>query len=155
MSTAVPSQPHELRPGAMTRDEVNEFLEREFPQIHMGGRVLFVDAVADRYARMRLEPDARMLRPGNTISGPTMFMMADVGLYVAVLASIGPVALAVTTNLNINFLRRPEARTLIGEARIFKLGQRLAVGEVTLTLDGDEEPVGHATGTYSLPPREA
>lgn len=140
-------------PPVMDRDAIIAFLDAEFPQIHMAGRVLFVEDVAHRFARLRLEPNETMLRPGGTISGPTMFMLADVGFYVAVLASVGPQALAVTTNININFLRRPEARRLYADARLFKLGRRLAVGEVTLRLSGDDEPVAHATGTYSLPPR--
>ena len=82
-----------------------------------------------------------------------MFALADVALYVAILANIGPVALAVTTNLNINFLRKPAPADLIGEARLMKLGKRLAVGEVSITSAGDGELVAHAVGTYSIPPR--
>jgi acyl-coenzyme A thioesterase PaaI-like protein len=72
-------------------------------------------------------------------------------MYVGILASIGPVPLAVTTNLNINFLRRPAARDLLAECRLLKLGKRLAVGEVTIRSDGDDEPVAHVTSTYSIP----
>jgi uncharacterized protein (TIGR00369 family) len=93
------------------------------------------------------------IRPGGTISGPAMMALADVSLYVAVLSSIGPIALAVTTNLNINFLRKPGRRDLISECRLLKLGKRLAVGEVTILSDGEDEPVAHVTGTYSIPPR--
>ncbi|MDP3546117.1 MAG: PaaI family thioesterase, partial [Phreatobacter sp.] len=97
--------------------------------------------------------DPRQLLPGGTISGPTMMTLADTGLYVAILASIGPVALAVTTNLNINFLRKPDQRDLLAECRLVKLGKRLAVGEVSIWSEGDEEElVAHATGTYSIPP---
>ena len=81
-----------------------------------------------------------------------MFALADVTLYVAILAQIGPVALAVTTNLNINFLRRPAPGDLIADCRLLKLGKRLAVGEVFLHSPDDEDPVAHATGTYSIPP---
>ena len=80
-----------------------------------------------------------------------MFALADVALYVAILAQIGPVSLAVTTNLNINFLRKPPAADLIGDCRILKLGKRLAVGEVFLRSPEAEEAVAHATGTYSIP----
>jgi uncharacterized protein (TIGR00369 family) len=94
------------------------------------------------------------LRPGGTISGPTMMALADVAMYVALLAAIGPVPLAVTINLNINFLRKPGRCDLTAEARLLKLGKRLATGEVTLRCDGEEEPVAHVTSTYSIPPIE-
>ena len=92
--------------------------------------------------------------PGGTISGPTMMGLTDFAMYVAILASIGPVPLAVTTNLNINFLRKPAPRDLIAEARLIKLGKRLAVGEVEIYCDGEDEMVAHATATYSIPPRD-
>ena len=82
-----------------------------------------------------------------------MMALADFAMYVGVLASIGPVPLAVTTNLNINFLRKPAARDLIAECRLLKLGKRLAVGEVTIRSDGADEPVAHVTSTYSIPAR--
>ena len=100
-----------------------------------------------------MKASEEMLRPGGTISGPAMFGLADVALYGAVLSMIGPVALAVTTNMNINFLRKPAPKDLLAEARILKLGKRLAVGEVTIWSEGEEEPVAHATGTYSIPDR--
>jgi uncharacterized protein (TIGR00369 family) len=81
-------------------------------------------------ARLRMDYHERHLRPGGTISGPAMFALTDLALYVAILAQIGPVALAVTTNLNINFMRKPEPRAMIGECRLLKLGRRIAVGEV-------------------------
>lgn len=77
--------------------------------------------------------------------------LADTAMYIAVLAMIGPVALAVTTNLNINFLRKPSQADVIAQARLLKLGKRLAVGDVTMYSDGDAEPVAHATVTYSIP----
>jgi uncharacterized protein (TIGR00369 family) len=92
-----------------------------------------------------------MLRPGGTISGPAMFALADVAMYAAVLAMIGPRPLAVTTNLNINFLRRPKPGDMLADATILKIGRRLAVGEVSLRSDGEDELVAHATSTYSLP----
>ena len=138
--------------AVMTLPEVNAFLAREFPQIALG-RDFVVEEVGPSRARLRLIFSDRHLRPGGTISGPAMFTLADVGLYVAILAQIGPVALAVTTNLNINFLRKPAAADLIGECRLLKLGKRLAVGEVTLLSPDDPEPVAHATGTYSIPAR--
>jgi uncharacterized protein (TIGR00369 family) len=140
-------------PPKMSTGEMEAFLEREFPQVFGAGKLYLVEAVGQRFARMRCRYDARQLRPGGTISGPTMMTLADTGLYVAILASIGPVALAVTTNLNINFLRKPAQRDLIAECRLIKLGRRLAVGEVAIWSDGEaKELVAHATGTYSIPP---
>jgi uncharacterized protein (TIGR00369 family) len=136
----------------MTLAEIHEFLRREFPQIEAHGRYR-VEKVSAKGVRLRASYHHSQIRPGGTISGPTMMSLADVSLYIAVLASIGPEALAVTTNLNINFLRRPAPRDLIAECRLLKLGKRLAVGEVTIFSLGEHEPVAHVTGTYSIPPR--
>ncbi|MGF9757325.1 PaaI family thioesterase [Microvirga sp. 0TCS3.31] len=137
----------------MTRDELAAFLDREFPQIHMGGQTYFVDEVGPLSARMRMTYHERHIRPGGTISGPAMMALADLALYVAILAHIGPVALAVTTSLNFNFLRKPEQRDLIADCRLLKLGKRLAVGDVSIYSDGNPDVVCHATGTYSIPDR--
>ncbi|SED95861.1 uncharacterized domain 1-containing protein [Rhizobiales bacterium GAS191] len=136
----------------MTLNEMREFLDREFPQLQAAGRYT-VEELRPLGARLRAAYHKSQIRPGGTISGPTMMTLADVSLYVAVIGSIGPMALAVTTNLNINFLRKPGPRDLIGECRLLKLGKRLAVGEVTILSDGEDEPVAHVTGTYSIPPR--
>jgi uncharacterized protein (TIGR00369 family) len=136
----------------MSRDEVEGFLAREFPQIAIGTEFVLED-VGPFSARLRLVASEKHLRPGGTVSGPAMFALADVCLYVAILAQIGPVALAVTTNMTINFLRRPEPGDLVADCRLLKLGARLAVGEVYLHTPGHSEPVAHATGTYSIPPR--
>jgi uncharacterized protein (TIGR00369 family) len=137
----------------MTLDELTAFLDREFPQIHLGGRSYFVDEIGPLTARMRMEYHERHLRPGGTISGPAMMALADLALYAAILAHIGPVALAVTTSLNFNFLRKPEPRALIADCRLLKLGKRLAVGDVSIYSQGSPEVVCHATGTYSIPDR--
>jgi uncharacterized protein (TIGR00369 family) len=137
----------------MTRDELAAFLDREFPQIHVGGQTYFVDEVGPLSARMRMAYHERHIRPGGTISGPAMMALADLALYVAILAHIGPVALAVTTSLNFNFLRKPEQRDLIAECSLLKLGKRLAVGEVSIYSEGSSDVVCHATGTYSIPER--
>jgi uncharacterized protein (TIGR00369 family) len=136
----------------MTAEEITAFLDREFPQLHRGGRLLTVEDVGTGRARLRMSYHERLLRPGGTISGPSMFALADVAMYAAVLSAIGPQALAVTTNLNINFLRRPEPRDMIAEARLLKLGKRLAVGEIALHSDGETDLAAHATATYSIPP---
>jgi uncharacterized protein (TIGR00369 family) len=137
----------------MTISELDAFLDREFPQIHMGGRIFSVEAIGHGTARLRMAYHERNIRPGGTLSGPSMFTLADLAFYAAVLGAIGPVGLAVTTNLSINFLRKPAPRAMIGECRMLKIGKRLAVGEVTLFSEGEDEPVAHATGTYSIPPR--
>jgi uncharacterized protein (TIGR00369 family) len=95
------------------------------------------------------------MRPGGTISGPVMMALADFVMYAALMGAIGAVALAVTTNLNINFLRRPTPGDVVADCRVIKLGKRLAVLEVTLYSDGDDAPIAHATGTYSIPPETA
>lgn len=93
------------------------------------------------------------LRPGGTVSGPVMMTVADVALYVAILGEIGIVPLTVTTSLNVNFLRKPSAEAaIVGVCRLLKLGKRLAVGEVTLYSEGQDDPVAHAVGTYAIPP---
>lgn len=132
----------------MSTDELRAFFAQEFPQI---GEDFAIEDVGPLTARMRLLHHERRLRPGGTISGPAMFGLADVSLYAAILANVGPVALAVTTSLNINFLRKPEPADLIGEARLIKLGKRLAVGEVSIYVEGKPELVAHAVGTYSIP----
>ncbi|TDR93761.1 PaaI family thioesterase [Enterovirga rhinocerotis] len=137
----------------MSVAEIEAFLDREFPQIHLGGRVYSVEAVGPMTARMRLAADERHLRPGGTVSGPAMMTLADLVLYVAILAQIGPVGLAVTTNLSFNFLRKPEPGDLVAECRLLKLGKRLAVGEASVFSGASPEAVCHATGTYSIPPR--
>lgn len=135
----------------MTISEVETYLDQVFPQLHYGGRTHFIEDVGPLTARMRCDYHERHLRPGGTISGPTMMALADLALYVAILGQIGPVGLAVTTSLNYNFLRKPGPVALIADARLLKLGKRLAVGEVALFSQGDSEMVCHATGTYSIP----
>ena len=139
------------RAPAMSVAEVTAFLAAEFPQILDGEAPIRVESVGPMQARVRLPFHTRHLRPGGTLSGPAMFMLADVSLYIAILAQIGPVALAVTTNLTINFLRRPSQVDLVADCRLLKLGRRLAVGEVALRSHGRDDIIAHATGTYSLP----
>ena len=136
----------------MTVEEVERFLAAEFPQAFHPGAASPSKRSGSAAAACGW-PIARNSSAGGTISGPTMMTLSDFALYVAVLAAIGPVALAVTINLNINFLRKPERRDLIAEAKILKLGKRLAVMEVNLFSDGSEEAVAHVTSTYSIPPR--
>ena len=135
----------------MTVEELNAFLVTHFPHFEQTFRV---EELADRFALVRLLYHDRHLRPGETISGASLMALADLAMYVMVLAMIGPVALAVTTNLNINFLRKPAQADVIAECKLLKLGKRLAIGEVTMYSDGEAEPVAHATVTYSIPPEK-
>ena len=140
------------RLGVMSAEEVTQLLRREFPQMASGQHRNLIEEAWSGGARVRRAFREKSLRPGGTISGPTMMGLTDFAMYVAILASIGPVPLAVTTNLNINFLRKPAQRDLIAEVKLIKLGKRLAVGEVEIFSDGEDEMVAHATATYSIPP---
>ena len=135
----------------MDAQAVAAFIAAEFPQVNEGGPFYTVASVFAGGAVLRLEPSDRHLRPGGTVSGPTLFALADLAAYAAILAHIGPVALAVTTNLNINFMRKPAMKPLDGECRLLKLGKRLAVAEVTIRHPGEPEILAHATTTYSIP----
>jgi uncharacterized protein (TIGR00369 family) len=141
--------PHQ---SVMSRDEVSALIDWEFPQMHYDGRLYHIEEVGPLFARLRMDFHERHIRPGGTLSGPAMMTLADFALYVAILSNIGPVALAVTTNLSFNFLRKPQAgQGLVAECRLLKLGKRLAAGEVALRSEGEADIVCHATGTYSLP----
>lgn len=137
----------------LTREEVEAFLDREFPQIHAAGRVYTVESVGPLAATLRLRANESHVRPGGTVSGPSLMALADLALYVAILAQIGPVALAVTTSLSFNFLRKPAPGDLLAECRLLKLGKSLATGDVAIRAAGSQEVVCHAVGTYSIPPR--
>jgi uncharacterized protein (TIGR00369 family) len=136
----------------MTVEELEAFYANLFPQ--MDRHRFKIEVVRDGSVRIRLPYHDLYLRPGGTISGPALMTLADSAMYSLLLAMIGPVPLAVTTNLNINFLRKPAPVDVIAEAELLKLGRRLAVGSVTMYSDGDDEPVAHATVTYSIPPRK-
>ena len=137
----------------LTVADLNRFLETDFSEVHTDGKIFEVIATGPGFATMRLDPQQKHLRPGGTVSGPTLFALADVTAYIALLAHIGPVALAVTTNLNINFLRKPQLGPLQCTCRILKLGKRLAVLDAAISELGGDELVAHATATYSIPPR--
>ena len=141
-----------IRHRPFTLEELRAYLVEIFPQIWTRGDYS-IEEVGPMSATVRLAYHPDHLRPGGTISGPAMFALCDLALYVAILHEIGRVALAVTTNVSINFLRRPEPRDLIGRAKLLKLGKRLAVGEVALYSEGEADLVAHATGTYSIPNR--
>jgi len=133
----------------MTGDEVLDFVRKAFPQHRM---LAEIDELREGYLKIRMPVTEYNLRPGGTVSGPTLMALADTGMYYLVLAMIGPVALALTTNLNIDFLRAPKPADIIAETEMLKLGRRLAVGRVTIYSEGSDAPVAHATVTYSIPP---
>lgn len=140
-----------MQAPAMNVKQLEEFLTREFSQFFHSQSGLTIEEARPAGARVRQAYSAQFIRPGGTISGPTMMALGDFTMYVAVLAAIGPVPLAVTTSLNINFLRKPEPRDLIADCRLLKVGKTLAVGEVSILSDGMTEPVAHVTATYSIP----
>jgi len=142
---------HPAKILAMSVEQLETFLAAEFSQAFHPASGLQIEQVWHGGGRVRQAYLPQFIRPGGTISGPTMMALADFAMYVGILASVGPVPLAVTTNLNINFLRKPAARDLIAECRLLKLGKRLAVGEVVIRSDGSEEPVAHVTSTYAIP----
>ncbi|RVT84450.1 PaaI family thioesterase [Rhodobacteraceae bacterium CCMM004] len=126
------------------------FLAQAFPQV---AEDFVVEAVTADTLSVALRVDDRHLRPGGTVSGPTMFALADVAMYLMVLARIGPQALAVTTSCHIDFMRKPAAGVgMRAECRLLKLGRALAVGDVLLYSEGEAAPVARAALTYSIPP---
>jgi uncharacterized protein (TIGR00369 family) len=131
--------------------ELQHRLEEDFPQAFGKEGSYRIETSAPMRARLRLLYNNGQLRPGGTISGPAMFGLADCALYVAVLATIGWVPLAVTTGMTLNFLSRPAPRDLVADCRLMRVGRRLAVGEVSLRSDGEETLIAHATGTYAIP----
>jgi uncharacterized protein (TIGR00369 family) len=131
--------------------ELERLLSAEFPEMFNPQSGYIIEEVWHGGCRIRKHFDAQSLRPGGTIAGTTMMALADFAIYVAILATIGWVPLTVTTNLNINFLKKPAARDLLGEARLLKLGKRLAVGDIAIRSEGENDLVAHATSTYSIP----
>lgn len=133
--------------SSLTAEQVQRYLVEIFP-----GFDATIESVHEKGATISMATGENHLRPGGTVSGPTMMGLADAAMYVAILGKIGKVALAVTTNLNINFYRKPKPGILRAEARILKMGQRLAVGDVLLFSEGSSESVAHVSITYSIPP---
>jgi len=131
--------------------ELESLLDAEFPRtFHRDGGYAIEDIWLGG-SRLRKHFDKASLRPGGTIAGTTLMALTDLAMYVAILATIGWKPLAVTTNLNINFLRKPEPRDLLGEARLLKVGKRLVVGDIVIRSEGQEDLVAHATSTYAIP----
>ncbi len=135
----------------MSVADLEEFLRKEFPQAFAFDDIR-IESADGETALLRQRFSERMLRPGGTVSGPTLMGLADFAMYVVLLSAIGPVGLAVTTNLNINFLRKGQpGQDVLAVARLLKLGKRLAVGEVNLLSGSSPDPIAHVTATYSIP----
>jgi uncharacterized protein (TIGR00369 family) len=141
----------EMAAPKLTRKELETLLSAEFPEMFNTHSGYAIERIWHGRCRVRRRYHPKSLRPGGTVSGPIIMALADVAMYVALLSAIGWVPLAVTTNLNINFLRKPAPRDLLAEARLIKLGKRLAVGEVGIRSDGEDDLVAHVTSTYSIP----
>ncbi|BAP13614.1 thioesterase [Alcanivorax sp. 97CO-5] len=133
----------------LNAQQVQDLIYQGLPAASQEG--LQIEAVGEQRARLRSPFRPSTLRPGGSISGPTMMGLADAAMYAAILAELGQVEMAVTQNLNINFLSRPAPADLIAEAVILRLGRRAAVLEVQLFSEGNDEMVAHVTGTYALP----
>jgi len=135
----------------LTAEEVTMYIREVFPEAEMYGWSL--ENVEDGEVLVSINTGDQHIRPGGTVSGPTLFALADIAAYMLVIAHVGKVALAVTTNLNINFLNKPRPGRLEARGTMLKLGKRLAVCDIRITSGYDPEPVAHATATYSIPPR--
>ncbi|MBM9595524.1 PaaI family thioesterase [Roseitranquillus sediminis] len=134
----------------MDADALASFLATEFPQVASNFEIM---RVMPMQVEVRMPVTERNLRPGGTVSGPSMFALADVAVYLAILAMIGPRSLAVTTNCSIDFMRKPAAEAaMTARAELLKLGRTLAVGDVRMFSDSLPEPVARASLTYSIPP---
>lgn len=137
-------------PAKFSPQEMNVFLDEIFPQVK---GTFVVEELDESGCVMRMPVTDAHLRPGGTVSGPSMFGLADVSAYVATLGQIGREALAVTTNCSLDFMRKPEAgRDMIARATLLKLGKSLSVTDILLYSEGKPEPVARATMTYSIPP---
>jgi len=134
----------------MTIAEVSAFLAQVFPQI---GDDFEVVSLTPEEVVVCLRVSDKHLRPGGTVSGPSMFALADVSYYIATLALIGPEALTVTTNCSIDFMRKPAPSDMIAKARVLKLGRTLSVGDVLMYSEGQDAPVARANLTYAIPPK--
>lgn len=134
-----------------TQQEIQQFLEFVFPQVNDHFQI---HAVGHKSAEIGYKIGQKALRPGGTVAGPVVMALADFALYVAILGEIGIVPLAVTTNLNINFLRKPSGdQDLHAVCKLIKVGKTLAIGDVSIYSLGSDEVVAHAVGTYALPAR--
>ena len=135
---------------SLNQQQITDLLQQHFPQIQ---DEISIDSMNDQEATVRLSVNNRHLRPGNTVSGPSMFLLADVAAYIAILAQVGARTHAVTTSAHMDFLRKPQAETdIIATTKILKISKQLAVVDVYLYSENDDNMVARAAMTYSLPP---
>ncbi len=138
---------------ALSAKDINLYLDEVYPHLNGATRDYEVLSVGQNTCVVRLNATERHLRPGNTVSGPCLFTLADIGGYAIILAHIGKVALAVTTNLNITFMRKAGPGAVEGHARLLKLGKSLAMFDIELVSGQERNVIAHATGTYAIPPK--
>lgn len=152
MPKTMPESSNDIKPTEirLTKEQFNRIATEQLPFVQLMG--LELEQINADNVLMRARYSDTHLRPGGTISGPVMMTLADAAVYALVLSRIGPVELTVTTNLSINFLRKPPPGDLLARATMLKLGSRLAVAEVSVHSERDEEMVAHVTSTYSIPP---
>jgi uncharacterized protein (TIGR00369 family) len=137
--------------NALDAATIEKLLDTRFPQIHANGRHV-IEEVTPQATRVRLQADGRNVRPGGTISGPAMFTLADFSVYVAIIGRLGETGIdAVTTNMNISFLAKPEAGDIVCRVRLLRVGRKLAVADAELTTHATGRIVARATATYALP----
>jgi uncharacterized protein (TIGR00369 family) len=158
-ASALPMEPAlpvdaQLKPQ-LNAAEVNALMTKAYPQLNTEAADYEAVEVFAGGCRVRLNATEKHLRPGGTVSGPSLFTLADIGGYVCVLSHAGPDALSVTTNLSINFMRKAGAGPVDGHCRILKLGKNLMVFDIDMTAGPDGDTVAHAVGTYSIPPKRA
>lgn len=133
--------------------ELSLLVEAHFPQVQEGNGLVSIERSDEQLTVVRMAFDDRLIRPGGTVSGPSMFKLADFGVYVAILTRMGEAGLqAVTTNMTMNFLSRPKPAALLADVKMLKIGRRLAVAEASLYSEGSPDIIAHATATYALPP---
>jgi uncharacterized protein (TIGR00369 family) len=133
----------------MNAEDLERLIAEQFPQADGFSQIV---RVSEEQLELRLPFREQHLRPGGTVSGPTLMTLADTGAYYLILANLGPVVLAVTTSLNINFMRKPRPEDVLAQARLLKLGRQLAVVEVNMRSASSPELIAQATVTYSIPP---
>lgn len=137
----------------LSAEQLNELIREQFPH-HDPDTHARVEEVRENGLRLRMAVQPRHLRPGNTLSGPTLMGVADTAMYLALLSQLGPVN-AATSDLTIHFLKRPNAADILADARLLRVGKRQAVGEIALYTEGDPEMVAHATVSFAISARES
>jgi uncharacterized protein (TIGR00369 family) len=150
VSTADPVAPPSADRLRMDAEALNAFMLQAFPDRDPGERGRVVEVAPGRVTT-RIDYDPKMLRPGGVVSGPIMMGLADHAVYALVLAHIGPVPMAVTTSLNIHFLRPAKAGAVTAETRLLRLGRRIATAEVSIWTEAPERIAAHATVAYAIP----